>query len=408
MKKNTTHVFKYKENGKKTIKIEFQQPLLIDLFQDKNSELYIELLKNVMTKSKRVVAFVGAGISTGAGIPDFRSRTGLFASLRSDFKLKTTGQELFDISVYKVKKSDENIQQFHKMISNLYRISASAKPTLFHQYIAALARSSRLMRLYTQNIDFLETRIPCLESQVPLPVAPPWPKTIQLHGGLQNMICSKCCWTGPFDPDIFQDDTLPNCQQCIEMENVRTIAGKRNVGVGKLRPRIVLYNEHNLDSEAIGQVTTYDLKEKPDALIVAGTSLKIASARRIVREMIEAVKASHGVTIWINISDFPKTKELEDKFDIIVKGDCEKIANLVMSKNDTADTNSKESCYVLNSSSSQIKRPFMENVLSDNKNASTINVPCHDSKKRRVLKTQPKISKIFKSTKPIKNEKSVK
>ncbi|CCJ28555.1 unnamed protein product [Pneumocystis jirovecii] len=391
------HIFKYKKNGKKTVKLEFQEPLLIDLFQDKSCDLYIELLKNVMTKSKKVVVFVGAGISTGAGIPDFRSENGLFASIRSNFKLKTMGQDLFDVS------NDENIQQFHTMISDLYRISASAKPTLFHQYIAALARSSRLMRLYTQNIDFLETRMPCLESQVPLPMVPPWPKTIQLHGGLQNMICSKCCWVGPFDPDIFKDDTLPSCQQCIEMENIRTIAGKRNIGVGKLRPRIVLYNEYNLDSEAIGEVTTYDLKEKPDALIVAGTSLKIASARRIVREMIEAVKASHGITIWINTTDFPRTKEFENKFDIIVKGDCQKIANLVMSKNDTADMNSNEPSYVLNSSP-KMKRPLENEAFSVDGNINNMEISSQVPKKRQALKTQPKISKVFKSVKSTSNK----
>ncbi|KAG4303112.1 hypothetical protein PCANB_000543 [Pneumocystis canis] len=403
METKVNHIFKYKENGKKTVKITFQKPLMINLFEN-NNDLYIELLKNVMTKSKKIVVFVGAGISTGAGIPDFRSENGLFATLRSNFKLKTTAQKLFDASVY---KDIQNIQKFHTMISDLYKISASAKPTLFHQYIAALARSSRLMRLYTQNIDFLETRIPCLESQTPLPMAPPWPKTIQLHGCLQNMICSKCCWTGPFDPDIFKNDILPNCQQCMEVESIRTIAGKRNIGVGKLRPRIVLYNEYNLDSEAIGKVTTYDLKEKPDALIVAGTSLKIASAKRIVREMIEAVKASHGMTIWINTSDFPKTKEFKNKFDIIVKGDCQEIANLVISKNDIIDVNTNEPCYILKSSPLEKKRFFTDDNIFSDKNTNTI-IHSPILKKARISKTQPQITKVFKSVKLTKNGKTVK
>ncbi|EMR09491.1 hypothetical protein PNEG_02080 [Pneumocystis murina B123] len=383
------HVFKYKEDGKKTVKISFEEPLMIDLFENKNNDLYIELVKHVMTKSKKVVVFVGAGISTGAGIPDFRSENGLFATLRSNFKLKTSGQDLFDISVY---KNENDMKRFHKMISDLYRISASAKPTLFHEYLAALARSSQLIRLYTQNIDFLETRMPYLESQAPLPMLPPWPKTIQLHGGLQNMICSKCYWTGPYDPDIFKDDSLSVCHQCIEMENIRTIAGKRNIGVGKLRPRIVLYNEYNLDSEAIGKVTEYDLKEKPDALIVAGTSLKIAGARKIVREMIEAVKASHGVTIWINTSDFPKPKEFEKKFDIVIKGDCQKVADLVLLKNDIANIHSKEPSYVLDPSS--IKQTFTDDLFID-QHTNTI----YFSKRKRILKEQPEISKIFKSVK---------
>lgn len=47
---------------------------------------------------------VGAGISTGSGIPDFRSTEGLFATLKAQYpeaKL-TSGKDLFDASLFSV------------------------------------------------------------------------------------------------------------------------------------------------------------------------------------------------------------------------------------------------------------------------------------------------------------------
>jgi len=113
------------------------------------------------------------------------------------------------------------------------------------------------------------------------------------------------------------------------MESVRGIVGKRSLGIGKLRPRIVLYNEFNPDADAIGAVTSADLKARPDALLVVGTSLKIPGVKRIVREMCGVVQDYRGgLTVWINEDDPPSGREFEGAFDLIVRGDCEKVAKL--------------------------------------------------------------------------------
>jgi NAD+-dependent protein deacetylase SIR2 len=64
-----------------------------------------ELCRSVMrhlSSAKRIIVVAGAGISVAAGIPDFRSSTGLFATLKADTKYKPSGKALFDASVYKV------------------------------------------------------------------------------------------------------------------------------------------------------------------------------------------------------------------------------------------------------------------------------------------------------------------
>lgn len=240
--------------------------------------------------------------------------------------MKASGKELFDAAVY---RDNELTSSFHDMVRNLDSMVKKASPTAFHHLLASLAKEDRLLRLYSQNVDCIENQLPPLQTMVPLGSKGPWPKTIQLHGGLEKMVCSKCGWLGGFDAELFRGSEPPDCSECVEMESVRGIAGKRSLGVGKLRPRIVLYNEYHPDSEAIGSVSKADLKTRPDALIVVGTSLKVPGIRRIVREMCKSVQDIRGgVTMWINQDDPPLGKDLEGAFDYIVKGDCEMVAAL--------------------------------------------------------------------------------
>lgn len=267
----------------------------------------------------------GAGISVSAGIPDFRSSHGLFATLRREHKLKASGKELFDASVY---KDDSSTSSFHDMVRDLSSMAAKATPTPFHHLLARLAQEGRLLRLYTQNVDGIDTSLPPLATQVPLHHKGPWPQTIQLHGGLEKMMCQKCRHTSDFQPDLFQGPKPPPCPECEVKDALRTShAGKRSHGIGKLRPRIVLYNEHNPDEEAIGAVMTSDLRSRPDAIIVVGTSMKIPGVKRIVREMCGVVRSKQsGISMWINQDPVPPGKEFEDCWDLVVSGECDEVA----------------------------------------------------------------------------------
>ncbi|KAL7273204.1 hypothetical protein RUND412_003961 [Rhizina undulata] len=299
---------------------------LSDTASIKAQKQQLDKLLKGLRKKKKIVVIAGAGISVGAGIPDFRSSTGLFSSIKTDMKLKTSGKELFDASVY---MDSQLTSFFHDMVRNLHSMTAQAAPTAFHHLLATLATQGRLLRLYSQNVDCIDTQLEPLKTMVPLGNKGPWPKTIQLHGGLEKMVCSKCGWLSGFEAELFRGSEPPDCSECVEMESVRGIAGKRSLGVGKMRPRIVLYNEFNPDAEAIGAVTKADLKSRPDCLIVVGTSLKVPGVRRIVREMCGVVQDYRGgMTVWINEEEPPLGKEFEGAFDLVVKGDCEKVAKL--------------------------------------------------------------------------------
>lgn len=321
-----------------TVHLDLQSP---SSAADQSSQL--GLLLKVLRKRRKIVVIAGAGISTAAGgeccatlpaacwaanettVPDFRSSNGLFNTLRSDNKLKASGKHLFDASVY---QTDDSTSSFHDMVRTLSQLVSDAKPTIFHEMLATLASEGRLMRLYTQNVDGIDTSLPPLETKVPLENKGPWPQTIQLHGSLEKMVCTKCNKLSPFEAALFSGPVPPLCTQCMENDQIRTdVAGKRSHGIGRLRPRMVLYNESNPDDEAIGAVVKADLLKRPDAVIVVGTSMEIPGVKRMVREMCGIVRDRRdGVAIWINRGPPPIGKEFEDCWDLVVAGDCDKVA----------------------------------------------------------------------------------
>ncbi|KAL8997229.1 MAG: hypothetical protein Q9169_003422 [Polycauliona sp. 2 TL-2023] len=284
-----------------------------------------DTLYKILSKRKKIVVIAGAGISVSAGIPDFRSSAGLFATLKNEHNLKASGKHLFDASVY---QTDSSTTSFHTMVRGLSELVSEAEPTAFHHLLATLGEQGRLMRLYTQNVDGIDTSLAPLATSIPLANKGPWPRTIQLHGGLEKMVCSKCSHLADFEPALFNGPVPPSCTHCFEVDKVRTDhAGKRSHGIGRLRPRIVLYNEANPDDEAIGAVVSSDLRARPDAVIVVGTSMKIPGVRRIVREMCGVVRSRRdGLAVWVNHDPPPVGKEFEDCWDLVIKGSSDDVA----------------------------------------------------------------------------------
>lgn len=128
--------------------------------------------------AKNIVVLTGAGISTSAGIPDFRSpTTGLYANLaRLDLPYP---EAVFDISFFR-----ENPLPFYTLARELY--PGKYRPTVAHAFIALLARKGLLKMLFTQNID-------CLEREAGVP----GDLVVEAHGSFATQRCVECQTTYP-------------------------------------------------------------------------------------------------------------------------------------------------------------------------------------------------------------------
>ncbi|KAF8135012.1 DHS-like NAD/FAD-binding domain-containing protein [Boletus edulis] len=345
-------------------------------------------------KARRLVVVCGAGISVQAGIPDFRSPTGLFQTLKRDNPKDalSSGKDLFDASVF---NSEHTTSLFCQMIAQLSELSQAASPTPFHHLLRLLDDHGRLLRVYTQNIDAIESKsglsfgVPEFEdkrckprsraktapadtttsttctpsqscaSQPNSRLSSPTvevPRCIPLHGTLQTLHCQTCTHTFPLENymDALTSGTPPYCPECTQMEETRQLVGKRARGVGKLRPSVVLYNELHKDGEGVGEIVRRDLvggskgkgRSGADVLLVVGTSLRVPGTKRMVREFSKAdlpdstpkrapiTSSKDGCppikSIYLNL-DFPvPTREWEGVFDAWIQGDAQSFARILM------------------------------------------------------------------------------
>lgn len=117
---------------------------------------------------------VGAGISTAAGIPDFRSpETGLYSSLA---RLELPRPEaVFDIAYFR-----EDPRPFYSLAQELW--PGQFKPTLTHLFMRMFADRGLLLRVFTQNIDALE-----------LAAGLPRDQVVFAHGSFMSQHCIDCC-----------------------------------------------------------------------------------------------------------------------------------------------------------------------------------------------------------------------
>ena len=221
----------------------------------------IERFKNIINTSNNIVFFGGAGVSTESGIPDFRSKGGLYNQ-----KYKFPPEEI--LSHHFFYKNTEEFFKFYRDKMN----SLKFKPNVTHIKLAELEKQGKLKAIVTQNIDGLHQKAGS--------------KTVyELHGSVMRNYCIKCHKF--FDADfVFNSKGIPYCE-----------CG------GIIKPDVVLYEEP-LDEE----IYTASIKaiSACDTLIIGGTSLTVYPASGLIRYF----KGNNLILINKSITPFDNSANL--------------------------------------------------------------------------------------------------
>lgn len=203
----------------------------------------VDILQQLIDKSKNIVFFGGAGVSTESGIPDFRSTDGLYFQKWDFPPEEILSRDFF----YK------NTAEFYKFYREKF-ILENIKPNPAHYKLAELEQTGKLKAIVTQNIDGLHQ---AAGSKI----------VYELHGTTLNNYCENC--HANYDLAFVKQsesapDKIPHCTKCGAI----------------IKPGIVLYQE-NLDDDVIE--ASIDAIQNADTLIVGGTSLVVNPAAGLIR-----------------------------------------------------------------------------------------------------------------------------
>lgn len=241
----------------------------------------MDLFMDLIMKSNYIVALTGAGISTNAGIPDFRGPKGLYS--RKDIP----AEKIFDLNYFR-----EDPTLFYKHIGELLNKFKKAKPTKGHLFLKKLQDLGKLKAVVTQNIDGLHTKAG--NSNV-----------IEIHGNFNKFICVNCNHEVTSEDKGYaeiltkiKEKKVPKCKKCKK---------------GALKPNVVFFGEYVRDLEiALTEV------QRADVLITMGSSLSVYPASTLPSYVRDESKL-----IIINSQDTPydvKAKVvLHDDIDDVVE-----------------------------------------------------------------------------------------
>ena len=215
------------------------------------------------------VILSGAGLSTESGIPDYRGPTG-----RSRPATPMTYAEFTGSAAARQRYWARSHRGWHEI--------ARAVPNAGHRAVARLQQRGLVDGIITQNVDGLH------QAAGAYPV-------IELHGGLDRVICLHCKAISERDelharlaernPDAVEPvDRIVKPDGDVELTDAE-IAGFQVVecldcGGGPLKPDVVFFGE-NVPAERVQ--ASYDLVDGASSLLVLGSSLTVASGFRFVR-----------------------------------------------------------------------------------------------------------------------------
>lgn len=123
-------------------------------------------LYQLLRERQPCVALTGAGISTESGIPDFRSRSGIWAQYDP--------MEYATIDAFR--RDPEKVWEFYALRLG---VLGEAEPNAGHLALAELERRGLVRAIVTQNIDGLHQRAGSRE-------------VIEVHGSIRTASCLAC------------------------------------------------------------------------------------------------------------------------------------------------------------------------------------------------------------------------
>ena len=195
-----------------------------------------EKLNRLVSESKKTVFFGGAGVSTESGIPDFRSKDGLY-NVR-DVQFEQYEPEYL-LSIDCLEKDTDVFYEFYRQKLE----TSGIQPNKAHYALAKLEKAGRLAGIITQNIDGLHQKAGSVN-------------VAEIHGSTFRNYCMRCGKKYPADY-IFRSKTpIPHCTVCGDI----------------VRPEVTLYGEM-LPDEELAKADSY--MRGAELLIVGGTSLTV-------------------------------------------------------------------------------------------------------------------------------------
>jgi NAD-dependent deacetylase len=144
----------------------------------------LERAQRLLARSRRAVAFTGAGVSTASGVPDFRSPGGIWSRYRP-------------VTIQEFVASEESRRAYWRYKKETYADFAAARPNAAHHALARLEQEGRLLGVVTQNIDGLHQDA---GSRV----------VVELHGTNRRVTCLEC--GRAYAAAAVQDRLLAGCE----------------------------------------------------------------------------------------------------------------------------------------------------------------------------------------------------
>ncbi len=214
-------------------------------------ETFRRELTRLLQTSKKTLAFTGAGVSTLAGIPDFRGDQGMYRS-------QADAERIFDLAWF---HRDPSI--YYRGCRDLIYGIGEIEPGPLHLALARLEKNGRFEAVITQNIDMLHQKAGS-------------EKVIELHGSGHIHRCIQCGHQLDFQAILTMLETVevPFCS-----------CGS------PYKPDITFFGE-SLPEEAFADA--FDLAGKCDLMLVLGTSLTVQPAASI-----PSIAKRHGAAVVI-------------------------------------------------------------------------------------------------------------